>query len=521
MNRSGRTPLGELFGGDCPALPVDLLRVFIALLAGVHFLNLFHEASDFSGPDGLIDHALVQVIFPFTRLGLFQPGITLGALQTIYALAAAASLAVIAGWRTKFFVAFQFLAAVSAFRWNFLTAYVEDAIMHLMLLWLLLLPVGRTLVLAEAWHNPRLAWQRWLTMRVPGTAVAAFLCNIALIYLVAGIWKWTSPMWRDGTALFVVLKLPVAHAPDFWQTSHLPILKLLNWAALIAEPLIPIALMLRRGHPLKWLLLAALLGLHFGIVFTMKIPFANLACVGASILVFREELMGWLASGLALQRDRRAQPCGFCGFYAVGFGIVLTLAMTRYVPATTEVQPHDYNAENLSIDPRGIGGLAALHEKLYYALWFAGVAQEYQLFNWIDTRNHHVRYVVTEFADGRLRQIDPSEIFPPTNHSMLLQCYLHDLNWFAVPPAENTALKRSLALRFAQRYCRSHPPRGKVVVTASIERITATLPWPVERPPRVLFSFSLCDGAVIIDKASDEKSPRSAQNSRRSLANTL
>jgi hypothetical protein len=518
MNRTRRTPLGELFGGDCPALPLDLLRIFVALLAGIYFLNLFQEAADFSGPDGLLDHALVQEIFPFTRLGLFHPGVSLGVLRVVYAFAAAASLAVLAGWRVKFFAACQFLAAVSAFRWNFLTAYVEDAIMHLMLLWLLLLPVGRTLVFAEAWRDPRVAWRRWLAVRVPGTAVGAFLCNLALIYLVAGLWKWTSPMWRDGTALFVVLKLPIAHAPDFWQPAHLTVLKFFNWAALVAEPLLSLALLLRRGHPLKWLLLAALAGFHLGIVVTLKIPFANLACLAASVVTFREEIMAWLAPHISPPPDRRLEPCGFAGRCAVGFVIVLALAMLRFVPAATEVKPQDYNAEKLSIDPRGGGGLAAVHEKLYYALWFAGVAQEYQLFNWIDTRNHHVRYEVTEFADGGVRPIDPVEIFPRTNHSILLQCYLHDLNWFAVPAAHNAALKRSLALRFAQRYCRTHTPRGTVIVTASIERIMATRPWPVEHPPHVLFSFSFRDGAVILHDVPGDSPVRPTQVARLSSA---
>ena len=36
--------------------------------------------------------------------------------------------------------------------------------------------------------------------------------------------------------------------------------------------------------------------------------------------------------------------------------------------------------------------------------------------------------------------------------------------------------KRSLALRFAQRYCRNHSPRGMVVVTSTVERITAANP---------------------------------------------
>src|SRR5690606_26596298 len=60
---------------DVPALPVDVFRVLVGLLAATHFVRLLVEYPRISAPEGLIDHALTLDIWWFTRLGLFQPGI--------------------------------------------------------------------------------------------------------------------------------------------------------------------------------------------------------------------------------------------------------------------------------------------------------------------------------------------------------------------------------------------------------------------------------------------------------------
>ena len=211
--------------------------------------------------------------------------------------------------------------------------YVDDAIMHLLLFWMMVLPVGRTLILADWLKNGRGVWGRWKTITVPGTAVSCFLWNLALLYLVAGLWKWTSPMWRDGVALYVVFKLPISYAPDFWKPEHLPLLKIFNYATLILEPLIPLMLFLPKGHYAKYALLAGFIGLHLGSVATLNIPFANLACAGAAIVIFREELMDWLRTG---DDGRAAAPeipahIGLSGGIAIFMVAMLTLAMLSSV----------------------------------------------------------------------------------------------------------------------------------------------------------------------------------------------
>ena len=164
----------------------------------------------------------------------------------------------------------------------------------LILLWMLLLPIGRTLTLPEWLSERGSAVERWKQEQVPGAAVRCFLVNLALVYILAGPWKWTSPLWRQGLAVYAVLKTAVSRTPDRWKPRHLPTLITANHLSLVLEPLFPLAFVLPANHPLKWSLGAAMIGFHAGIIATMKIPFANVACIAASALVFRGEIMAWL-----------------------------------------------------------------------------------------------------------------------------------------------------------------------------------------------------------------------------------
>jgi hypothetical protein len=181
------------FTGPTDALPIDLFRVLVGLLSCTYFSRTFLEAPMFSSPHGLIDHGLVRKTLWYTRLGLFRPGAELTFFRVLYPLAALGSLLLAAGIQVKPASAFLYATAVSTYRWNFPVTYVDDTVMHLMLLWMLLLPIGSTLSLPEWLSERGMAVERWKQAQVPGASMRCLLANLALVYLVAGLWKWTSP----------------------------------------------------------------------------------------------------------------------------------------------------------------------------------------------------------------------------------------------------------------------------------------------------------------------------------------
>ena len=457
----------------------------MGILSFAYFLHTLLETGDFSSPGGLIDHEYSGKIFWFTRPNLFQLGLSTQQMRAVFAAAALASWALILGYRVKFFAAVLYLTAVSVQRWNFLVMYVDDSIVHLLLFWMLLLPVGQTLIFSEWLMERPPVWQRWKHKQVAGAALRCFLWNLALIYLVAGLWKWSSPMWRDGTALYAVLKLPIAYTPDFWNAAHLPALRVLNYGVLFLEPALPLILLLPARHWAKYGLLVALLAFHLAMLGTLRIPYANIACMATAIIVFREEIAARLHIGAA---DRAANPAlwklGWSGACALLFVGTLTLAMLSSVILPQWRQPTRQDAIVRAGVARRLtsvtDGTGPVQLAFYIPLWEIGIAQQYQLFNWIDERNYAVRYEVLARTPGApARSIDPGKVFPRSTRSVLLQTYLLGITWFHIPVEQQAELRRSLYARFAQRYCSSYDS-GDIAVYSILTRI---VPLHQEREP--------------------------------------
>ena len=476
-----------------PAVPIDIFRILVGLLSAVYFAHLAIQTADFSSPDGLIDHRLVREIFWYTKLGLFGPGVSEAAFQVIFVLASAASLALAAGWRPKLMAALMFLTAVSAYRWNFLVMYVDDGIMHLAMFWILLLPVGKTLVLTEIINDRRGTVDKWRASLVSGGAVRAFLVSLSLVYVVAGMWKWTSPMWRSGTALFAALQTPIAWLPSMWTTQHFPMIAAADYVTLLVEPLFPLMFVLKRSHPMKWALLAAMIGFHAGIIATMKVPYANIACLAAIPIIFRDELMGFLNRGRHLRTvEVHAYASRVCAVGSIVFVTVLTLAMMG--EAAMPGWRHPNRREELNgvarRDDGRSGFLGTQHNPMYLPLWAVGIAQSYRLFDWIDDRNFRIRYEVFEQrSDGNRVAIDAERLFPMSIRGVLLQTYLHDITWGNVPRERADELKLALFARFSQRYCKLWSPRGDIVAVAAVGRVPVAAAEPLP-PPSLFLRFS-------------------------------
>ncbi len=494
--------LWTAFTRPVDALPIDLFRICVGIVMLAYFIRTFCEVADISGPDGLLDHDLILRMYWFTEIGLFRPWMGATWFYAAFGIAIVCCIPLILGYRVKLFSLILYVIAVSTYRRNFIVMYVDDAIMHLLLFWMLVLPVGRTMVLGEWLKDRGAAWERWKTVTVPGAALRCFFWNLILLYLVAGLWKWTSPMWLDGTALYVVFKLPVSYFHDFWNASHIPLLKVFNYGTLVLEPLVPLMFFLRHGSRLKYILLAAFIGLHILSALTLNIPFANIACAATAILMFREEIMGYLRGGNATVKERASHLTSTLVHTRVSASVVvsllmvtmLTLAMLSAVTminwrtAPRVSQDHSRPTTNVPqlVDGRA-EGLGSVQMTFYSVLWLMGIAQQYQLFNWIDDRNYATHYRV--LVDGK--DADPDAMFVRSLRGVLLDFYIHDITWMKVPPEHRAELRQSILARTAARYCRVAIPVGIVEAHSSFERIDPN-GGPGEFDNVLLMKFS-CD----------------------------
>ena len=467
----------ERLTADIHALPLDIGRIIVGGVLFVYFLNTLRQARDFSDPDGLIDHRLVCRLFPPTRVSLFQPGMPGVLFRAVFVCACVAALMVVAGFHPRAAGAFLFLAALSTLRWNVLAAYLDDAMIHIFCLWIVLLPVGSTLNVpdliagASGGGAGTPVTDTWLAASVPGAAPRAFIANMALVYIVAGLYKFTSPMWRDGSAMHSALRMPIARAPGFWTLGWRTPLRLVTWAALILEPLLALIFVLPPGSALKWLLVAGAIVFHLGIALTLKIPYSNSAMLAAIPLALAPEIMqGWLGAptlegAVATAANAAAANAGPgpAGWIALALVALIVIQVVWEAANTGRRLRPRYSSSGWDNPVRAL-------------LWMAGIFQSYRLFDWVDERNHHVRFEVTRVGDGAAPDgtpLDPDALFPQTMRHLLLQSYLVGNIWMRMSPDQLEQVRRSLLVRHARRYARTHPDAGTIEADAIVQRVTA------------------------------------------------
>jgi hypothetical protein len=141
-----------------------------------------------------------------------------------------------------------------------------------------------------------------------------------------------------------------------------------------------------------------------------------------------------------------------------------------------------------------VEGLGPVQKTFFSFLWSVGIAQQYQLFNWIDERNYSVRYEAAEYEGDKVaRMLDADTIFLPSTRGRILQCYLHGVTWMQVQRQRQTELRRSLFTRQARKVCQRFQPRGDVAVYAMLERIVPGNN-PSTESRALLMRFSCQDG---------------------------
>ena len=475
-----------------PALPLDIARILIGAVLFFYFLNALRQARDFSDPDGLIDHRLTTRLLPPTRISLFQPGMPGVLFRAVYLAACAASLLVIAGYHPRIAAFFLFLAAVSTYRWNVLVAYLDDAMIHIFCLWLVLLPTGSTLTLPSILeHGWNAAAADWLTATVPGAAPRIFLANMALVYLVAGAYKFTSPMWRDGSSMHAALRMPIARTPGFWTLRWRTPLRVVTHAALFMEPLFALIFVLPAGSLLKWPLLAGALVFHLGIALTLKIPYSNAVMLAAMVIPFGPEIM---QGALGVAPLEGVAATGLAPLEVVAIVLVALIAVNLV-----------WEAANTGLRLRERYSSTGWDNPARALLWTAGIFQSYRLFDWVDERNYHLRFEATAVADDDATStLDPDALFPQSMRHLLLQSYLVGNIWLRMSPEKLKAVRRSLLVRHARRYARTHPDAGTIDVVAIVQRITEDNLELTQGERRPLMRFTCRGGDAVMDFSEEE-----------------
>ncbi|RAS57160.1 antimicrobial peptide system SdpB family protein [Lentzea atacamensis] len=285
MTRFGDVParLGRIALRTEPRGPGLAVGRFLLALAQLSTLAFSPDAVLFSPvlspPDGVRCDGMRSLSL-WCLTGGSSHGMIISRIMTIGVL-----LAVMSGYRPRFlcvphwYVAFSSVVAVPV---------PNGGERALMLASMLLIPM----CLGD---DRRWQWTRPRTPLPPVWRGAAFAARYALrlqlsvIYLGAVVSKLSDPLWRQGSAMFVIVNYPQAGFSASVRDLLEPVLRTywvvaaVSWSVIGAQ--LVLVVLLWSGARARWWALALGSGFHVGIMFLMSLAVFGLAMIGVLAIV--------------------------------------------------------------------------------------------------------------------------------------------------------------------------------------------------------------------------------------------
>lgn len=217
--------------------------------------------------------------------------------DVVYAASVLLTVAFVAGWRVR--IVTPVLAVLSTAIIGQAPAVMGNAGDALIRVALVLMCLMNT---AEHWSldrrrlNQRRSAQRqarglravspqWLNNAVHNATLVAFIANVCLIYMAAGMFKLQGEYWQEGTALYYPLQLPGYRPFPFINdlVTHFGlIIGILTYLTIIAQLFFAPLLL----HPIgRRIALTMVMLLHVGIGVLMALPFFSLAMISADLVL--------------------------------------------------------------------------------------------------------------------------------------------------------------------------------------------------------------------------------------------
>lgn len=277
--RWGRAKLLEVFGADLRSLAA--FRIVLALLVLADLANRATDLSAHYADEGVLPRTvLIEELLHPSKFSLnLMNGQPL--FQTLlFGVAVLAALGMLVGYRTRLMTFLVWALLLSIQVRNPLVLGGGDHLLHLLLFWGILLPLG------AYWSVDRSlkAVPPRLSMQFVSFATVGLFMQIAFLYWFSALLK-TGEEWRvDGTAIYYALSIDQIATPIGAFLYQFPeLLKVLTFGTFALEVFGPLLLLSPYfTGPVRTAAVAAFMSLHFGILLTMDIgifPWISAFCM--------------------------------------------------------------------------------------------------------------------------------------------------------------------------------------------------------------------------------------------------
>jgi hypothetical protein len=277
--RWGREKVAEVLGADLRSLAA--FRIVLGLLVLADLANRATDLSAHYADAGVLPRTvLVEDVLDPSKFSLNlingQPFFQ----ALLFGAAALAALGMLVGFRTRVMTVVAWALLLSIHWRNPLVLGAGDILLHTLLFWGALLPLGAYWSVDRALKAapPR------LSMHFLSFATVGLFMQIAFMYWFTAILK-SGEEWRvDGTAIYYALSIDQIVTPIGTHLYQFPeLLKVMTFGTLALEAFGPLLLLSPFfTGPIRTATVAAFMSLHFGIWLTMDIgifPWISAFCM--------------------------------------------------------------------------------------------------------------------------------------------------------------------------------------------------------------------------------------------------
>jgi hypothetical protein len=260
-----------------------LFRAALGLIAAIRLLLLLPNREQFFGTNAIILRSSVIRMVPEPRIDLMMllpSGEPFLALFLIVGIIAAVLVSL--GRFTRSSLVVLYLVTVSTQNHCPVIHNNGDTLLRIMTVLLIVSPAG------ECWSLDALrrrARGGAPDCERPPWVQRLMQIQVSVFYLGSVIWKLQGKPWRDGSAVYYVLRLEGFQRFPTGLENQIEILRLLTWATLVIELALATLIWVR---PLRKYVLIAGLGLHLGLEYAMNIQIFQWMSM-STYLLFLEE----------------------------------------------------------------------------------------------------------------------------------------------------------------------------------------------------------------------------------------
>jgi HTTM domain len=311
--------LGLVLATERRLIGLSLLRIAVAGVMLLYLLGQWSQRHLIWGPDGIFPTWLFARELPEMRAPSLFATDSPPVFEVVYHLAIIMAVLYLTGWKTvPVGIAFVGLSW-SLLRRTELGMTGGDALLLLILPWLLLTNVSTYFSADSGWRGIGSAWRPpprpWRAL-VHNVGLFGIMLQLSTMYLFAGLHKLTGEPWLDGTVAAAILRIDrfalPALSPLLYDNDLLS--RATTYWTLIFEITSPFLL----GFPAtRWLVALQSVMFHGGIGVVMGLVTFALEVTMLMLVIFPDTSYYALASWLSRAvRDRRAavynseQPAG-------------------------------------------------------------------------------------------------------------------------------------------------------------------------------------------------------------------